>query len=87
MWRGSKAQHRISAVAADESQAEYLAIPVGTACLLVERQTWREGDGITYVRQLFPGDAYNLLARFFPRIWLNLVWIKNRSFKLRVQAS
>lgn len=62
----SKAQHRISAVAADESQAELLCIPAGTACLLLERQTWRGGDGITYVRQLFPGDAYNLLARFSP---------------------
>ena len=62
----SKAQHRISAVSADKIQAEYLKIPVGSACLLLERQTWREGDGITCVRQLFPGDAYSLLARFSP---------------------
>ena len=62
----SKAQHRISAVSATEEQAAALAIDNGAACLLVERQTWREGEGITYVRQLFPGDAYSLLARFSP---------------------
>ena len=62
----SKAQHRISALAADEYQAQHLGIEVGAACLLLERQTWRGGEGITYVRQLFPGDAYNLLARFSP---------------------
>ncbi|AYA65930.1 histidine utilization repressor [Alteromonas sp. RKMC-009] len=62
----SKAQHRISAISANAEQAEALGIEEGTACLLLERQTWRGGEGITYVRQLFPGDAYNLLARFSP---------------------
>ncbi|KFZ35968.1 GntR family transcriptional regulator [Shewanella mangrovi] len=62
----TKAQHRISAISADEIQAEQLGIALGSACLLLERQTWRGGEGITYVRQLFPGDAYNLVARFSP---------------------
>jgi GntR family histidine utilization transcriptional repressor len=43
-----------------------LALDVGAACLVVERRTWREGQPVTWVRQLFPGEAYDLVARFGP---------------------
>jgi len=46
--------------------AQLLNIAVGSACLCVERSTWRGADRITYVRQLFPGHAYDLVARFGP---------------------
>jgi GntR family histidine utilization transcriptional repressor len=34
------------------------------ACLQVKCWTWRQGQGITFVVQLFPGGAYDLVARF-----------------------
>ena len=39
----------------------------GAACLVLERQTWRGADRITHVRLVFPGEAYDLVARFAPR--------------------
>ena len=39
---------------------------MGTACLVIDRQTWRGEQPITWVRQMFLGDAYDLVARFAP---------------------
>ncbi len=60
----TEAETRIAAVCADRMLAARLAIPVGTACLSVERRTWRGDEGITMVRQYFVGAAYDLVARF-----------------------
>lgn len=62
----TRAQHRISAINADPSQAELLQVPAGSACLVIERRTWRGEQGITFVRQIFLGDSYDLVARFVP---------------------
>ena len=62
----TEAENRISALAADPRTAHQLMIPSGAACLAVERRTWRGGERITKVRQVFPGEAYDLVARFGP---------------------
>jgi GntR family histidine utilization transcriptional repressor len=62
----TEAENRISAVGADAGAAELLALDAGTALLAVERRTWRAGEPVTWVRQLFPGEAYDLVARFGP---------------------
>ena len=62
----TQADHRIGAVAADARMAARLDAAPGLACLSVERWTWRLGEGVTYVRQVFPGDAYVLVAHFTP---------------------
>lgn len=62
----TEAENRISALAADAEAARLLGVPAKTACLAVERRTWRTGEGVTRVRQLFPGEAYDLVARFGP---------------------
>ncbi len=62
----TEAESRISAVNADARDARLLALDDGAACLVVERRTWREGLGVTRVRQIFPGEAYDLVARFGP---------------------
>jgi len=62
----TRAEHRISAAPATPEQAALLDIPPGSACLRIERQTWRGEQPITRVRQWFPGDAYELIARFSP---------------------
>ena len=62
----TEAEHRISADIADAGAARALAIPPGSACLVVDRRTWRGAATLTRVRQVFRGDAYHLVARFAP---------------------
>lgn len=63
----TEAEHRISAVGASLREARELELPRGAPCLCLERRTWRGADTITYARQLFRGDHYNLAARFSPQ--------------------
>lgn len=63
----TEAEHRIAAEAAEAAVARPLAIATGTACLLIERRTWRGGETVTIVRQWFRGDAFDLTARFGPQ--------------------
>lgn len=60
------ARHRIRAVPADPAAARALDLARGTACLQVERWTWAAGAPVTYVRQTFPGERYDLIASFTP---------------------
>ena len=62
----TEARHQISAVNPDPAVARRLGVRTTTACLCVKRWTWRQGVGVTYVRQTFPGDAYDLVASFTP---------------------
>lgn len=64
----SRAEHRITAINADEKLARHLQVDEGTACLVLERRTWLGSQAITYVKQAFVGDSYELLARFGPGI-------------------
>jgi GntR family histidine utilization transcriptional repressor len=61
-------RHRITAVAAEATQARRLGVARGAACLQIERWTWRAGAGVTFVRQIFPGDRYDLVAEFSPPV-------------------
>ncbi|MCL1499173.1 histidine utilization repressor [Xanthomonas nasturtii] len=62
----TRAEHRISAVSADAAQSEQLQVDEGAACLVIDRHTWRGEQPVTYVRQLFLGGSYDLVARFAP---------------------
>jgi len=62
----TEAETRISAVGAGADEAGHLEVTIGTPCLQVERRTWRGANPITYVRQVFLGNAYDLIARFGP---------------------
>ena len=62
----TEAEHRISAVAAVDDAAAQLGLAEGTPCLRLERRTWRDGLGVTWAFQTFPGAAYDLVARFSP---------------------
>ena len=63
----TEAEHRIAAVGADTVMARHLLLPPGAPCLRLERRTWRDGQGVTWAWQTFPGDAYDLVARFQPK--------------------
>lgn len=60
----TEAETRIAAVHPSASIARLLVIEPRTACLEVQRRTWRGREGITFVRQHFPGESYDLVARF-----------------------
>jgi GntR family histidine utilization transcriptional repressor len=62
----TQARHRITAINADAWTARRLALRRGRACLVVERWTWRGPQWITFVRQTFPADRYDLVASFGP---------------------
>lgn len=63
----SEAEVRISAVAADAADAMALDVEPGTACLAIDRSSWRGADRVTEVRQLFIGTGWDLVARFGPQ--------------------
>lgn len=56
----TEAETRIAATMAPAEVAPAIPGP----CLRIERRTWRGDEGITFVRQYFAGDAYDLVARF-----------------------
>lgn len=62
----TQAEHRISAINVSRATAKILRIDPTAACLSLERRTWRGREPITHVRLTFPGDSYDLVARFAP---------------------
>lgn len=62
----TEAENRIGASAAGDGWAGLLGVAVGSACLTLRRRTWRSGRSITFVRQQFVADRYELVARFGP---------------------
>jgi GntR family histidine utilization transcriptional repressor len=62
----SQAEHRISAVNASLRIAGALSIAEGFACLVVERRTRHARGPVTHVTLVYPGDRYELQARFDP---------------------
>jgi GntR family histidine utilization transcriptional repressor len=62
----TEARHRIAARSPGGAAARRLAIGPSAPCLQVERWTWKQSEPVTYVRQLFPGEIYDLVAEFKP---------------------
>lgn len=62
----SSAEHRIFAVASDAEVSKALAVPLETACLVIERRTWSGAGPVTQVRFTYPGDRHALVATFTP---------------------
>jgi GntR family histidine utilization transcriptional repressor len=61
-----EAEHVITAHLADAAMAADLAVEAGSACLVVDRRTWRSGQLVTSVRIWYPGERYALTAKFTP---------------------
>lgn len=60
----TEAEHRITAISAAAPVATGLEVAEGSACIALERWTWRGEERITYARQLYPGERYALVAHF-----------------------
>lgn len=62
----TSARHRIQAAGATPEEACALDIAENTACLILERSTWRADAPVTTVRQVFRGDLFDMVAHFEP---------------------
>ncbi len=62
----TEAEHAIRAAEATPETARRLAIRPGSACLVVERRTWRGAQPITFARLTSPAGAQVLVGRFRP---------------------
>jgi len=60
----SEAEHRIAAIGADDMVAKTLHTAEGSPCLVINRRTWRNGQTLTAVRLVYPGQEHQLVARF-----------------------
>ncbi len=63
LWR---AQYSIEAEPATAAEARLLAIPPGSACLVVTRRTFTRDATITLARLVHPGQHYSLHGEFQP---------------------
>jgi len=62
----TEAEHTILACEAGPAESEALALPLGAACLVVERRTWNGDAPVTLARLWHPGGAHRLTGRFEP---------------------
>lgn len=62
----TRAEHRINATNLNQAESALLKVPPGTASLVIARRTWLGKQPITYVRQMFLGNSYDLVAHFRP---------------------
>ncbi len=62
----TEAEHTIIAINAPRDIADYLDMPVGGACLVVERRTWNGDAPVTFVRLWHDGTRRSLSGRFQP---------------------
>lgn len=61
-----RAEHVVRAVAATVEEAGQLSIQPGAPCLEINRRTWTGEQVASAARLLYPGDRYELTARFSP---------------------
>lgn len=59
-----RAEHVVRAVAPSQREADLLEIELGTPCLEINRRTWTGTRVASFARLLYPGDRYELSARF-----------------------
>ncbi|MGI6245386.1 MAG: histidine utilization repressor [Pseudochelatococcus sp.] len=60
----TEGEHSIRAVSADAILAKRLQVVERTACISVARRTWLDGQLITFVRLIYPGDRHRFVVRF-----------------------
>ena len=63
-FKPDEMEHRVRAVLPDPAECELLALRHGEPCLQLTRRTWRKGQVVTFVTLTYPGDRYELGARY-----------------------
>ena len=63
-FKPDEMEHRVSAVMPDASTRDLLGMLDGQPCLQLIRRTWRQQQVVTHVTLTYPGDRYELGARY-----------------------
>jgi GntR family histidine utilization transcriptional repressor len=63
-FKPDEMEHRVNAVMPDAQVRALLAMQAGQPCLQLIRRTWRQRQVVTHVTLTYPGDRYELGARY-----------------------
>lgn len=63
-FKPDEMEHRVRAVVPDRLVRELLAVESGQPCLQLTRRTWSNDQVVTYVTLTYPGERYELGARY-----------------------
>lgn len=63
-FKPDEMEHRVSAIMPDAKTRELLAMEADQPCLQLTRRTWKDDHVVTYVTLTYPGDRYDLGARY-----------------------
>lgn len=63
-FKPDEMEHRVSAILPDAISRKLLAMESGQPCLQLTRRTWKDDQVVTYVTLTYPGDRYDLGARY-----------------------
>ena len=63
-FKPEEMEHRVRAILPDPTSRELLNMPAGQPCLQLTRRTWKNGQVVTHVTLTYPGDRYELGARY-----------------------
>ena len=63
-FKPDEMEHRVRAILPDQQTRELLQMPPGQPCLQLTRRTWKNDSVVTYVTLTYPGDRYELGARY-----------------------
>ncbi len=63
-YKPDEMEHRVRAVMPDRETRELLAMPAGEPCLQLTRRTWSRGRIVTQATLVYPGERYELGARY-----------------------
>ena len=63
-FKPDEMEHRVSAILPDAPMRKLLAMDSGQPCLQLTRRTWKDDRVVTFVTLTYPGDRYDLGARY-----------------------
>ncbi|MDH3761574.1 MAG: UTRA domain-containing protein, partial [Gammaproteobacteria bacterium] len=63
-FKPDEMEHRVRAILPDQQTRELLTMAQGQPCLQLTRRTWKDDQVVTYVTLTYPGDRYELGARY-----------------------
>ena len=63
-FRPDQMEHRVQAIMPDDKTRELLQLNQQQPCLKLSRRTWKNDQVVTYVTMIYPGNRYDLAARY-----------------------
>ena len=64
LFRPDEMEHRVQAIMPDSKTRELLEMNELQPCLKLSRRTWKNNQVVTYATMLYPGDRYDLAAKY-----------------------